>query len=362
MLMVVLPYAVKAADTIKIGALMGFTGAYRSSHIHTFRAIQMAVDELNEKGGVLKHRIELVKLDNKSSLLGSRQAAKTAVKKNILAVIGAVRSSNSIAAAPIFQAAGIIMITPTSTNPRVTLLGDYIFRTCYTDLTQGRVLANFAFDELSLKTAVVLTNAGNKYSMDLAGYFIDRFRARGGRLLWEGDYLDRVSDFDLLIEKTKRMNPEVIFVPGYSQDAGQIVKKGRELGITATFIGGDGWDELIYRYAGNAINNCFHSAFWHPDLPSKKNRVFVNHYREKYGKIKRFDIAGAYDAVMVFSRAVKKAGCLEPFKIKLAMYSMDNYKGASGNIKFDKNGDTTKPVVIIKYINNQSFYLKSILP
>ncbi len=352
----------EASRTIKIGVLLGFTGSYKDSHIHTYRAIQLAVDELNEKNGILKTKVELVKLDNKSSLLGSRQAAKNAAQKDIIAVIGAIRSSNSIAIAPIFQDARVIMISPTSTNPEVTLLGDYIFRTCYTDLIQGLVLANFAFDELSLKNVVVLTNAGNKYCMDLARYFIDHFKAKGGQLLWEEDYLDKITDFDLLMKKVKKLNPEMIFIPGYSKDSGLIVKKGRELGISSTFIGGDGWDELIYNYAGNAINGCFHTAFWHPELPGKKNQAFVKNYQKKYGKIKRFDSASAYDAVMIFALAVEKAGCLDPEKIKQAMYSIDNYDGASGTIKFNKNGDPIKPVIILKYINNNSFYLKSVLP
>ncbi len=349
-----------AGRVIRIGALMGFTGPYKTSHIHTFRAVEMAVNQLNAAGGILKEKLVLIRLDNRSSPLGSIRAAQSAVKKGIIAVIGPIRSSNAIAAAPVFQNARIIMITPTSTSPDVTKTGSYIFRTCYTDKTQGLVMADFACDDLKLKKAVVLTNTDNKYSIGLAGYLMSRFRAKGGHVLWEGDYLDKISDFGQLIQKVKSLGPDVVFIPGYSRDAGLIIKKSRQMGVKSVFIGGDGWDELIYHYAGTAINGCFHTAFWHPDLPGRKNQDFVEQYRKKYGEIKRFDSASAYDAVMVFAAAAEKAGCLEPEKIKQAMMSI-NFKGVGGTIRFDRNGDPVKPVVLIEYRNNRSCYLKTIL-
>jgi branched-chain amino acid transport system substrate-binding protein len=348
-----------AGRPVEIGALMGFTGAYRTSHIHTFRAMKMAVNQINAAGGILGRKLVLVRLDNRSSPLGSIKAAQSAVKKGIIAVIGPIRSSNAIAAAPVLQAARIIMITPTSTSPDVTKTGSYIFRTCYTDKAQGLVMADFACDDLKLKKAVVLTNTDNRYSIGLAGYIIDRFRAKGGIVLWEGDYLDKISDFGQLIQKVKMLDPDVIFIPGYSRDAGMIVKKSRQMDLKSVFIGGDGWDELIYHYAGNAINGCFHTAFWHPDLPGRKNRDFVEQYRKQYGEIKRFDSASAYDAVMILAVAIKKAGCLEPEKIRQAMMNI-NFTGAGGPIRFDRNGDPVKPVVIIEYRNNKSYYLKII--
>jgi branched-chain amino acid transport system substrate-binding protein len=169
-----LPSVVNAADSIKIAAIFPKTGqaVVVSGLRPEFSAIQLAVKELNDGGGLLGRPLELLEFDNQSSALGSKNAALQAIEAKVVAVFGANRSSHSLGMAPVLQAAGIPMLTPISTNPQVTLVGDYIFRVCFIDDFQGEVMATFAAKELQAKTAVVLTNTSEKFSLTLAALFI----------------------------------------------------------------------------------------------------------------------------------------------------------------------------------------------
>jgi branched-chain amino acid transport system substrate-binding protein len=183
--------AAKGADTVKIAAIFAKTGpavVVRGVRPE-FAAVEIAVWELNERGGLLGHPIEVLEYDNRSSALGAKQAAEEAIKAGVIAVIGANRSSHSLGMAPVLQAAGIPMISPISTNPEVTKVGDYIFRACFIDDFQGELMASFAISDLRAKTAVVLTNTSEKFSLGLAALFIEKFGKLGGTVLWESDYL-----------------------------------------------------------------------------------------------------------------------------------------------------------------------------
>ena len=245
----------------------------------------MAVKELNAKGGLLDHPIDVLEFDNQSTALGSKQAAEEAVKAKAIAVIGATRSSHSLGMAPVLQKAGIPIISPISTNPQVTLVGDYIFRVCFIDDFQGEVMAAFALKDLKAKKAVVLTNTGEQFSLSLSTLFMEKFKKLGGQILWEGDYLGSATNFSHQIEKVKALNPDVCFVPGYEADTGFIIKQSREMGIQATFLSGDGLTESIYKYAGSFADGTYYSSNWHPENADKRSRQFVHKYEKEYGKV-----------------------------------------------------------------------------
>ncbi|MRR14179.1 ethanolamine utilization protein EutJ, partial [archaeon] len=286
-----------AADPVRIAAIFAKTGqAVVVPGIRPeFSAVQLAVSELNSRGGLLGRTVEAIEFDNLSTALGSRQAAEEAVRAKVIAVIGATWSSHSLGMAPVLQKAGVPMITPVSTNPQVTLAGDFIFRACFIDDFQGDVMAEFALRDLKAKKAVVLTNTGDKYSLGLAAFFMERFSRLGGQILWEGDYIDSAVDFTPQIEKMKSLKPDVCFIPGYVRDTGYIIKQSKDRGIRAVFLSGDAMSDDIYKYAGSYANGTYFSSHWHPESSDKKSRQFVQAYQKSYGKIGDSTPALTYD-------------------------------------------------------------------
>ncbi len=360
---VLLPSPLHAADPIKIAAIFPVTGqsvVVPGLRPH-FSAIQLAVKQLNDAGGLLGHPIEILEFGDQSTALGAKQAALEAIEAKVVAVIGATRSSHSLGMAPVLQAAGIPMISPVSTNPEVTLVGDYIFRVCFIDDFQGEVMATFATKELQAKTAVVLTNTSQKFSLGLAGLFIEKFKKLDGKILWEGDYLGDTVNFETQLVKVKEMKPDVCFVPGYDADTGFIIKQSREMGIESIFLSGDGLQEL-YKYAGNAAVGTYFVNHWHRENQDSKSKQFSAAYEKTYPTIKLDQIAAlSYDAVMLLADAVKRANSIEPQNIRAALAETRGFKGVTGEIGFDANRNPVdKSAVILKFEKDSWVYVKTI--
>jgi branched-chain amino acid transport system substrate-binding protein len=185
--------------------------------------------------------LEVIELDNSSNSIGSKQAALKAVELDVVAVIGAAWSSHSLAIAPVLQQAQIPMISPISTNPKVTFIGNFIFRVCFIDPFQGEVMAQFAYRDLKARTAIILTNVNSDFSIGLAEFFEKSFIQSGGKVLWEGEYKEKAIDFSTTLKKVRLLQPNVVFVPGYIQDSALIIKQAKKMEIRSIFIGGDGW-------------------------------------------------------------------------------------------------------------------------
>ena len=350
-------------ETIKIGVFFGITGPaeVERSNNYQYEMVKFAIEEVNAKGGVLGKKIETLFFDAQSTGLGAKIAAQKVVDAGVVAVVGPALSSTAQGAAPVLQKAKIPMVATTATNPDVTLIGDYIFRVCFIDPFQGKVAANFAIKDLGAKSAVVLTNAGNKYSVGLAKFFMKSIQELGGKVLWEGDYSASETDFRSQLEKTKGLNPDVIYLPGYHRDSGFIIKQARNMGISVPFLGGDGWGLSMFKYGGDYINGNFFSNNWHVDDPREASKNVVKRFEEKHGEIRTTLLA--YDAVMVVVDAIKRANSTEPQKIQQALAQTKGYKGATGNITFDKNGDPiNKSAVILKLENGDEVYVKTINP
>lgn len=350
-----------AAGTVKIAAILSKTGKAALDNKNTLNGIRLAVEELNEKGGLLGKEIELLELDNSSSALGSKLAADKAVKSNVIAVIGANYSSHSQAMAPVLQQAKIPMISPYATSPQVSLVGNYIFRICYIDPFQGRVMANFSFHDLGARKAIVLINANMTYCEGLANYFSYNFKKLGGVILAEENYLDKTADFSFLIEKIKNLEPDIIFLPGHLKDSGFIIKQARAAGISTTFAGGDGWNDTMYKSVGSVIRGSYYSNHWHPDVSSKESKAFVEKYKKRS---EEFDMGNAlgHDCVFLLADAVKRAGILNTERIRDAIAATENFRGITGNIKFDRNGDPIKSAVILKFGETASVFVKQVEP
>lgn len=352
----------ETSETVKVAAVFGITGDGATMIFPLLKGARFAVEEVNAQGGLLGKRVKLIEFDNKGSALGSKLAAQQAVKAGVVAVIRASFSSNSLAMAPVLQEANIPMISPNSTNPQVTKVGDYIFRVCFIDSFQGASMADFAIQDLKANTAVVLTNTGDKYSMGLAEVFIKQFQAQGNRILWEGDYQSEATNFSSQLEQVKRVNPDVVFVPEYYRDSGYIIKQARNMGITVPFLGGDGWGEGMYDYGGTAIQGNYFSSHWHQDSPHPRSREFVKNYIDKYGEIENVGVPLAYDAVMLMADAIRRANSLEPRRIRDALAATTNFQGVTGVISFDENRNPVKSVVILKFDKEKPVFVKMIEP
>ena len=351
----------EAAERVKVAAIFSKTGKAALGNLPALNGIRFAVKEINQQGGLLGKQLELIEFDNHSTAIGSKLAAKKAVKANVIIVFGALWSSHSLAMAPILQAARIPMISPASTNPQITLVGDYIFRTCFVDPFQGKILAKFAFQDLKLKTAGVLINADSQYSEGLAQYFIKQFKSQRGKILFKEHYLEQAVDFSSIIHNIKKFQPEILFLPGHNKDSGHIIKQTRNSKIFTPFIGGDGWSNDMYNIAGNIIEGNFYSLHWHPDKDDEKSRQFVDAYK-KYSP--EFDDRDAlsYDTVSLFADAVNRAASFDPVQIRNALALTKNFQGVTGEISFDKNGDPIKSAVILEYHKGSSIYVKTVLP
>ena len=230
----------RAADRVKVAAIFAKTGEAAEDNLELFEAIRFAADEVNAAGGVHGKMIKLLEYDNHSTPIQSRLAAKKAVKDGAVAVIGASWSSHSLAMAPYLQKMKVPMISPDSTHPDVTTTGDYIFRACFIDAFQGRALAKFARKELKAATAVIVRNITSDYSLGLSEEFERRFTAEGGQVLAVLDYKFRQTAFRDLLEAAKRLNPDILFIPGHAE-SGYIVREAQNMGIQAKLLGGDGW-------------------------------------------------------------------------------------------------------------------------
>jgi branched-chain amino acid transport system substrate-binding protein len=352
-----------AADSVQIAAIFAKTGpaVVVPGLRPEFSAIQLAVKEINKAGGLLGHPIEVLELDNQSTALGARKAALEAIKAKVVAVIGATRSSHSLGMAPVLQAAGIPMISPNSTSPQVTLVGDCIFRICFIDDFQGEVMATFAARELQAKTAAVLTNASEKFSLSLAGLFTEKFKKLGGKILWEGYYLGNAVNFEEQIAHLTKLKPDVCFVPGYDTDTGFIIKQARAMGVKTIFLSGDGLTRDLYKYAGTLATGTYCLKHWHQEDQAPRSRHFVQAYAEEFAEIPLATTALSYDAVILLADAVKRADSLELQDIRAALAKTQGFKGVSGEITFDeKRNPVNKSAVIMKFEKDSLVYVKTI--
>jgi branched-chain amino acid transport system substrate-binding protein len=349
---------------IPIGEYGSLTGGIATFGISTKNASVMAFDEINKKGGVLGKQIKLLVEDDQSK----PEEAGTAVTKlinqdHVVAMLGHVASSHSLAAAPICQSNKIPMISPSSTNPRVTQVGDYIFRVCFTDTFTGEVVAKFVFDTLKAKKVAILVDVRSDYSVGLQTFFGEAFKRRGGEIVANQSYSQGDSDFRAQLTQIKATNPDAIYVPGYYTEVGTIVHQGRELGITMPFIGSDGWDSpKLWEIGGQALNGCYFSNHYSTDDPNPAVQKFVNDYKGKYGQVPDALAALAYDAARVLADAMTRANSTDGAKVRDAIAATKDFPGVTGTITINKERNAVKPAVILKVENGKYLLVETITP
>src|SRR6266498_6018074 len=256
------------------GSLTGTTATFGQS---TDNGIKLAFDEINAAGGLLGKKIKVLVEDDRSQPEEAATAATKLINQNhVVAMLGEVSSSRSLAAAPICQANRVPMVSPSSTNPRVTRIGDYIFRVCFIDSFAGGVMAKFTARSLKLKRVAVLTDVRNDYSVGLHTFFREEFRKLGGEIVAEQSYSEGDSDFHAQLTQIKSAAPEAIYIPGYYTEVGTIARQARELGIRVPLLGGDGWDSpKLWEIGGEALNGCYLANHYSVDDPSPAVQSFV---------------------------------------------------------------------------------------
>lgn len=348
----------KKADTIKVGANLEMTGGSASYGISSKNAIELAFKEINEKGGINGKQLELVVADNKSEAAEATNAMQKLVSQdNVVAVIGPNLSSSVIAASAINNSAKVLNIAPMATNPYVTVdqasgkTKDFNYRTCFIDPFQGTVMAKFATAELGVGNAAVLIDNSSDYAKGLAQFFKENFVKEGGVVTAEESYLQKDTDFKATLTKIKATNPDFLYVPGYYQEVGLIVKQARELGMNMPIAGGDGWDSAkMPEIAGAAaLNNTYFSSLYSPEDSSDINKNFVAAYEKAYGQKPDVFAALSYDSALLVAEAIKNAGSTEPAKISEAMAKINGFSGVSGSVTFDDKHNPVKSAVILEY-------------
>jgi len=351
-------------NEIRIGEFGSLTGAQATFGISTQNGIQLAVDEANAAGGVNGKTLKVIALDDQ----GKPEEAAVVVTKLITqekaqVILGEVASSLSLAAAPICQEHKIPMISPSSTNPKVTQVGDHIFRVCFIDPFQGQVMADFAMSHLMAKTAAILRDEKSDYSMGLADFFIKRFKEKGGTIVLDQSYVAGDVDFKSQLTTIREQKPDVIFVPGYYGEVGLIAKQARELGIKVALLGGDGWDSSkLYEIGGKALDGCYFSSHYSSDSTDPKVRDFVKKYQAKYGQVPDALATLGYDAAGVLVAAMRNSKSLDSADVRDAIAATKNFAGVTGTISLDADRNAVKPAVVLKISNSKSSFVSTVNP
>ncbi|MBC8140954.1 MAG: ABC transporter substrate-binding protein [Armatimonadetes bacterium] len=351
--------------TIKIGHYASLTGETATFGKESDEGVKLAMKEINAAGGILGKQIEVETQDDQSKAEEAKTVAtKFAADDKIVAVLGEVASTRSMTAAPVFQRAGIPMISPSSTNEKVTQEGDYIFRVCFIDNFQGGVMAQFAANDLKAKKVAILREQTSDYSVGLSDVFTEEFKKLGGTITVDASF--KSSDTDYRSQLAKAKDADAIFVPAYYNTVGTIARQARELGITAPLLGCDGWDSptLVEGAggAGKALEGSYFSNHYSKDDKAPRVQDFVKAYTAEYGKAPSGLAALGYDAMKIVALAIKTAGSADRAKIKDALAQTKDFPGVTGNITIDPNRNASKPAVVLQIQGNDFAYKKTINP
>ena len=348
---------------IPVGQFGSLTGAQATFGQSTDNGVHLALDEINSSGGVLGQPLRLITKDNQSKPGETSTAVRELITRNkVVALIGEVASGRSLEAAPIAQRSGIPMISPASTNEKVTEAGDHIFRVCFIDPFQGTVCAKFA-RKLGAKKAAVITDVSKDYSLGLAKSFKEEFEKEGGVITGQQSYSGGDKDFSAQLTAVKADNPDVIFLPAYYTEAPLIIRQARQLGITVPFVGGDGWDspELV-SVGGPAVEGCYFSNHFSNQSTDPKVVEFVKGYRAKYNTDPDAMVALGYDSLKLLADAMRRAGTTDPAKVTAAIAATKDFDGVTGKITLDEHRNPNKPAVILHVKDGKFAYVETVSP
>jgi branched-chain amino acid transport system substrate-binding protein len=343
------------------GSLSGNTAQFGQE---TDKAVKLAVDELNAAGGVLGKKVKVVTLDTRGDSTEAANAVSRLIDvEKATAIIGEVASSLSLAGGRVAQRAKVPMVTPSSTNPKVTEIGDYIFRVCFIDPFQGKVMAKFARENLKVEKVAILKDTKNDYSIGLAEAFKSAFEEAGGKIIEEQSYGQGDTDFSAQLTAIKNSEAEAVFVPGYYGEVGAIARTAQRLGIKIPMLGGDGWDAPdLFKIGGDAVEGYYYSNHFAPDVASDAAKAFVADYEKLHGTKPTGIAALGYDAAKVLFDAIKRAGKLDGPAIRDALAATKDFQGVTGKITLNDKRDAEKSAVVLKIQGGQAKYEATVDP
>jgi branched-chain amino acid transport system substrate-binding protein len=351
-------------NEIVVGQYGSMTGAEATFGQSTSQGIELATDQVNDAGGIKGKKIRLSTMDD----MGKAEDAASVVTRLIeqehaVAILGEVASSRTLAAAPIAQSKKIPMITPSSTNPKVTEVGDYIFRTCFIDPFQGTVMARFAAENLKIKKVAILRDVKSDYSVGLADFFIQKYKELGGEIVADASYQSGDVDFKAQLTNMKSTNPEAIFIPGYYTEVGLIARQAREVGLKAKLMGGDGWDSpKLSEIGGKDIDGGVFSNHYSNETKEPVAVDFMAKFKAKYHHMPDGLSAAGYDAAKILYEAMAAAPDLKPSSIRDQLAKVKNHQGVTGNITINELRNATKSAVVVEVEGANNKFVTTVNP
>lgn len=348
----------EAGDVIKVGWIGPLSGDQAVWGQCESNAVKMFFEELNNNGGLLGKKVEVVAYDTRGDGTEAVNAVRRLTSQDkVIAIIGPNSSGQAIPISSILEEMKVPDIATVATNPKVTVVDGKVkpfnFRICFIDPYQGAVAAGYAIDVLGFKKAAILYDIGDDYSQGLTQYFEETFIKKGGQVVAKEGFKTGDVDFRPQLTKIKAANPDIIFMPYYYKEVALSAKQARELGITATLMGGDGWpSEQLMTMAGDAVEGSY--IINHLDFDDPEVQPFRNKYKQKFGKDSEINGYLATDACTLLVEAIKKANSFEGEKIKEALEGIE-IKGITGNIKIgkDTHNPENKEAAIIKIENGK---------
>lgn len=358
-------------DVIKLGLNLELSGGVSSYGQSLKEGMDLAIEELNENGGIDGKEIVVTEIDNKSDAAEAASAAtRLTSEENVFAIMGAATSGNTKAQIEIANDTETLLITPSGTSPDLTVnedgsVNEYVFRVSYIDPFQGEIAAQFAIEELGVSNAAVYIDNASDYSQGLAASFIDTFESLGGTIVSEESFVAGDTDFRTTLTRIAGTNPDFIYIPAYYEEVGLIIAQARELGIDVPLMGADGWDSprLIELAGPDALNNTFITNHYSSQDPDEKIQEFVKKFGEKYnGKSPDAFNALGYDAIYLLKDAIERAGSLETAAVKEALEATEGLELLTGTVTIDENHNPIKSATILEYVNGEQVFKAKIDP
>ena len=360
---VVLP--AHAKEVVKLGLITPLTGDVKTFGESSKNGFLIAIEDYSKTG---KYQITpFIADDRNDATEGTNAALKLITQDKVYGIIGPLTSKVAIPVSEIAEKNKVPMVTGSATNPKVTVYDNkrkpYVFRACFIDPFQGSVAADFAIKELKAKTAAVLYDVGNDYSKGLAEFFKATFEKSKGQVVGYESYQKDDVDFSALITKIGVKKPDVIYIPDYYNKVALIARQVREKGLKAAMVGGDGWDspELI-KVGGAAIVGNYFTNHYSPERKDKVAEAFIGRYKQKHGMVPDALAALGYDAAMIYLQCLDKAKKASPEEVMKVLTNLKNFKGVTGTISFDKNGDPIKSAVILRVEKDGFKYMTTVNP
>lgn len=359
-----------SGKTFKIGSNLELTGNNAAYGQYAEKGIKMAIDEQNAAGGVLGGtQLDYVAGDNKSdNSEATGTVTKLITQDNVSLIIGAATSGDTIGASQVATDNKVPMITPTGTNVNVTTddkgtLKPWIFRACFIDSFQGEVAAEFALNTLKVKNAAIFTDLKSDYSIGLASSFEKNFTAGGGKIADKENYSGGDQDFQAILTKAIAAGVDMIYVPGYYQEVGLLVKQARDQQFKGALMGGDGWSspELANIAGANALNNTYFTNMLAMDDPQLAD--FNTKFKQKYNIEADTYAAMGYETAKMVIQAIQNAGSTDKDKIRDALENLKDFKGLTGTVSMDpKTHNPVRSAVILENKDGKQVFLTSVAP